>query len=148
MLTERHVAAPSVLMLACCSAPSRRDNERFSRLQSDDALIQELKDLNGTPTDVFDHLELLNMILRTLRADHKVCASFQNGRRGALRSNIHVFGGRDDDIEEDDLAAWASETSGVTTLEMFEGGHFFFQECEDVLLRRMVAKLESGSALR
>ena len=38
-LTERRIGAPSVLMLACCSAPSRRDNDRFSRLQSDDELI-------------------------------------------------------------------------------------------------------------
>jgi len=148
VLTERRVGAPSVLMLACCSAPSRRDNDRFSRLQSDDALIQELKDLNGTPDDVFDHLELLNMILRTLRADHRVCASFQSGAREPLRSKIHVFGGRDDDIEEDDLAAWASETFGVMTLEMFEGGHFFFRECEELFLRRLVAKLESRNSFR
>ena len=110
--------------------------------------IQELKDLNGTPADVFDHFELLHMILRTLRADHRVCASFQSGNRGALRTKIHVFGGRDDDIEEDDLAAWASETSGVTTLEMFEGGHFFFRECEELFLRRLVAKLESRNHVR
>ncbi len=134
---------PRTLLLACCSAPTRRDNERFSRVQSDEDLIQELRNLNGTPADVFDHAELLQMTLRTLRADYKVCGSFQPGDRRPLPLNIHLFGGLDDEIEERDLAAWSSEATGYMTLEMFEGGHFFFRDCEDRFLSRMVAKLGS-----
>ncbi len=147
-LTERRSYTPSALIVACCSAPSRRDNERFSRLQSDDELIQELKNLNGTPPGVFDHVELLQMTLRTLRADHRVCASFQNVERRKVESIIHIFGGREDEIEESDLAAWSSETSAVATLEMFEGGHFFFQEREELFLLRLVAKLGSRCHFR
>ncbi|MGD9658389.1 MAG: thioesterase II family protein, partial [Methylocystis sp.] len=98
--------------------------------------------------DVFDHFELLKATLVTLRADYRVCASFQSSGSRRLQSNIHVFGGKDDDIEEGSLAAWSSETSARTTLEMFEGGHFFFRGCEELFLARLVAKLQGLNRAR
>jgi surfactin synthase thioesterase subunit len=140
-LAKRRKDIPRAILVACCSAPTRRDNDRFSRAQSDDDLIQELKNLQGTPADVFEHAELLEMTLRTLRADYRVCESFRRRDAGPLASKIHVFGGRDDDVLEGDLAAWASEASGRITLEMFDGGHFFFRDCENFFLSRLVSKL-------
>lgn len=140
-LIERGSLGPKALFVACCAAPSQRDDTRFSRLQSDDELIRELKALNGTPSDVFEHAELLQMTLDTLRADFGVCASFRPRSRNFLQSDIHVFGGRDDGIDESRLAAWRTETSAVTTVETFEGGHFFLRESEDLFLARLQTRL-------
>ena len=133
-LRDRRERSPRALILACCAAPTRRDEERLARLRTDDALLQELKNLNGTPMDVFEHPELLRLTLDILRADVGICASFRRFERAPLDFGLRIFGGVDDEIEEERLAAWSLETSTAATLEMFDGGHFFFRDRESEFL--------------
>jgi surfactin synthase thioesterase subunit len=136
-LRDRRAQAPRALILAGCAAPTRRDEERLTRLNSDEALLQQLKDLNGTPTDVFEHPELLRLTLDIMRADVGVCSSFRRYESAPLDLGLHVFGGRDDEIEEERLAAWSLETSVGATLEMLDGGHFFIRDSESAFLARL-----------
>ena len=133
-LRDRRERGPRALILACCAAPTRRDEERLARLRTDAALLQELKDLNGTPTDVFEHPELLRLTLDILRADFGVCSSFRRFERAPLDLDLHIFGGVDDEIEEERLTAWSLETSAATTLQMFDGGHFVIRDRESDVL--------------
>lgn len=139
---------PQAIVAACCAAPSRRDDERYTRFNSDDALIQELRNLNGTPPAVFEHADLLRMTIDVLAADFRVCASFRYKARDPLQTNIFVFGGRDDDIDEGALAAWNLETTAHTELEMCDGGHFFIKEQEDHFLLRLLNCLRSLNPTR
>ncbi|CAN2532243.1 Linear+gramicidin+dehydrogenase+LgrE [Methylocapsa aurea] len=136
-LRDRRERGARALILACCAAPTRRDEERLARLQTDAALLEELKDLNGTPTYVFEHPELLRLTLDILRADFGVCSSFRRFERAPLDLDLHIFGGVDDEIEEDRLTAWSLETSAATTLEMLDGGHFVIRDRESEFLARL-----------
>jgi len=150
-LKERGLPSPVALLAACCSAPSARDRERYARLTSDEALIGELRKLNGTPPALFEHPELLRLTIDVLGADFAACASFHYEKRAPLEADIHVFGGRDDAIEEASLAAWRLESAGSTTLEMFDGGHFFIREREAEFLARIhgaLADVIASSARR
>jgi len=142
-LRVRRVHPPLALVAACCAAPSRREEERYRRLNSDEELIQELRKLSGTPAAVFEHLDLLRMTIDVFGADIKVCASFRYERRDPLSTNIFVFGGRDDDIEEKALEAWDLETSAQIKLEMFDGGHFFIRKEEGLFLHYLLNDLSS-----
>ncbi|MBG0811039.1 thioesterase [Methylosinus sp. H3A] len=136
-LRDRRERSARALLLACCAAPTRRNEERLARLQTDDALLEELKKMNGTPVDVFEHPELLRMTLDLLGADVRICASFRPFDRAPLDVGLHVFGGLDDEIEEERLAAWSIETSAAATLEMFDGGHFFIRDRESDFLAKL-----------
>ncbi|HTV32079.1 MAG TPA: alpha/beta fold hydrolase [Methylocella sp.] len=142
-LRERRAHSPLALVAACCAAPSRRDDEHYTRLNSDEELIQELRNLSGTPATVFEHPDLLRMTIDVFRADIKVCASFRYETRDPLPTNIFVFGGRDDDIGERALEAWNVETSAHMKLEMFAGGHFFIREEEGRFLHYLLNDLRS-----
>lgn len=141
-LKERRRHPPLALLTACCAAPSARDNERLAQLNSDDAIIQELRRLNGTPSALFEHPQLLRLTIDILAADFAACASFRYEKRDPLETDIYVFGGRDDEIKDEALAAWRLESSKTSTLELFDGGHFFIREHEDRLLARVHNKLD------
>lgn len=140
-LGRRALHPPLALVAACSAAPSKRDDERLGKLSSDTELTEELRKLNGTPPELFEHPELLRMTLDVLAADYSVCASFRYVAPDPLETSIFVFGGRDDDVEEDELEAWRIETLGPTSLEMFDGGHFFIKEHERAFLSRLQEKL-------
>ncbi|WP_281929628.1 thioesterase II family protein [Methylocystis iwaonis] len=129
----------------CSAAPSRRRDERLARLKTDEDLIGELVRLNGTPPELFKSKELLRLALDTLAADFAVCSSFSFKKREKLSLDIVVLGGRDDMIEEDALSAWREETLGQTALLMFAGGHFFFNENENVFFARLISELDRTS---
>lgn len=136
---------PLALVAACCAAPSRRRDERLARLKTDDDLIGELARLNGTPNAVFNSKELLRLALDALASDFAVCTSFHFGSRPPLSLDIVVFGGRDDAIDEEALAAWEQETTGRTVLHMFAGGHFFLNEKENHFLASLISELDRTS---
>lgn len=140
-LAARKYRSPRALLIACCAAPTARDAERLSRLKDDDAIVEKMHKLGGTPAGVFNHPELLRIAIDILRADFAACASFQRMDRSPLGSTIHVFGGRDDDITKSALAAWKLESDMPTTLELFDGGHFFLRDHEGRFLPQIFDKL-------
>ncbi len=142
-LRETGARLPRAILTACSAAPSRRDDEHLARLNGDDELIEELRKLNGTPTELFEHPELLRMTLDLAAADFSVCGSYRHEPRQPLETKILVFGGRSDDIEEEALAAWQAESSLQTTLEMFDGGHFFMRDDEPKFLIHLQKSLQS-----
>jgi surfactin synthase thioesterase subunit len=129
-LIEKRLPPPAALVVACSPAPTRRSFERFENMNTDEDLIKELRSHNGTPEEIFENPEMLRFTLDVLAADFAACATFDRKERLPLRFPIHVYGGLQDDVEKIDLEAWSVETKNVMTLDMFEGGHFFFRDQE------------------
>lgn len=136
-LRRRGYPPARALLLACSAAPSRRDDERLARLTTDQQLIDELKQLNGTPMEVFSNAELKRLTLDAASADFALCASYRHTPRTPLEIPFFVFGGRADIIDREALEAWSAEGSQSFMCELFDGGHFFFRDQE----RQFVALL-------
>jgi len=140
-LRKRGRIAPSALIVACCSAPSRRDDERLTKLDTDDAIVEELRNLKGTPPELFEHSEMLRITVDVASADFAACRSFKRGDAPPLDTDIFVYGGADDDVTEESLDAWRLESSRRTTVEIFAGGHFFLREHESLFLANLFEKM-------
>jgi surfactin synthase thioesterase subunit len=86
-----------------------------------------LEELNGTPKEVFQHEELLALILPLLRADFRLAETYTHpAGYEPLDCPVAVFGGRQDtDVNEDDLTPWGEVTRGGCVLKMMDGDHFF-----------------------
>ncbi len=135
-LRSRGYHPPLALFVACCPAPSERSPSR--KPWTDDELIEELRNRNGTPAEVFQHPELLRCALDQLAADFAVCDDFSHdATRSPLDIPIHVFGGTDDDIAEHSLTAWEFETTAASTVAMVPGNHFFFHQNPKIILTRL-----------
>jgi surfactin synthase thioesterase subunit len=136
---------PVALAVSACVAPSLQDWKRYADKTTDASLIAELRKQNGTPEEVFESPDLLSMTLGLLGADYRVCASFRYQKLPSLPLPIHVFGGRDDEIHPSRLEAWREESAGPTSLDWFDGGHFFLRQNEEAFLSALVKRLTSSA---
>ena len=132
---------PQALFVSASAAPARRDPDRFAGKNHDHALIADLRQQGGTPDEVFGDAELLRLTLDTLKADYRVCESFRPVAADPLPTPIHVFAGRQDDIEAERIEAWQREAGDSFSLDWFEGGHFFLRAHEQGVLAAIVRGL-------
>ncbi len=114
---------------------------------SDQDLTQELLGLAGTPEEVLQHPELIELFLPALRADFTVTETYPwqlAGRYDAKLSCIlHTFcGDTDAEISGDIMDQWLRYGSGKTASYTFSGGHFYLQQHRDALLRRISIALD------
>jgi len=93
---------------------------------SDEQFIAELKRLNGTPPEVFEHEELTQLMLPMLRADFTLDETYDYQEGPPLECPLSAYGGLEDpDVSSEQLDEWRSQTSAAFELIMFPGDHFF-----------------------
>ncbi|MGY3617883.1 thioesterase II family protein [Bradyrhizobium sp. USDA 10063] len=125
-LLDRGAPAPVVLSASGTEAPAVRDGSRWRLPLSDDALLDELRNLRGTSDEALSNPEIMRAALPVLRADFLMCGAYTYRPRPPLPCAIHVFGGEDDETSGDDsLMAWKRETLAEFSLDMLPGHHFF-----------------------
>ena len=92
----------------------------------DAEIIERLREINGTPTEILDHPELMEMMMPLLRADFEMVDSYTYVPDAPLASSITVLGGlQDRDVTRASLQEWEKQTTGSFSLRMFPGDHFF-----------------------
>ena len=127
---------PAVLFASAHHAPHLpRGTARLATLP-DPALMEQVRAMGGTPQELLDNRELLELILPVLRADFSMCESYayQDGPRLALP--IEVFGGLDDrTVTHGELTPWSAHTGSRFRIRMLPGNHFFIHAARPLLLR-------------
>jgi surfactin synthase thioesterase subunit len=97
-------SVPRAVCVAAAPAPCSQGLRRpLETWQTDEALLQSLRTLGGTPPELFDHPELLELFLPIVRADFKLCSDVPVLALGPLPCPVHVYAGRRDDLSEDAL---------------------------------------------
>lgn len=124
------------------SAPRQtRPSEGLHRL-SDAALLDVLKDYDGTPPEVLAHRELMQLVLPTLRADFSLSETYTYQAAPPLDIPISVFAGRQDEHGTDERAYdWQAETLAACRISWFDGGHFFINTQTGAVLRSLQTQL-------
>ncbi|HCE70178.1 MAG TPA: putative thioesterase, partial [Ruegeria sp.] len=88
--------------------------------------LAKLRQLNGTPTMVFENEELLEMLMPILRADFALNETYAYRPEPPLDVPLTVFGGTEDPkVSEAELGEWSAQAGGRFALKMFPGDHFF-----------------------
>jgi surfactin synthase thioesterase subunit len=133
----RHAGAPSplVLMVSGAGPPDRERPRRLLHQLADEALLVELRRLNGTPTEVLDSPELLAIVLPLLRADLEAIETYRYVPGPPLDCRISAFGGLADEVILPEwLLRWQDQTTQAITLYMIAGGHFFVHSMRGLVL--------------
>jgi surfactin synthase thioesterase subunit len=106
-------------------------------------LIERLRMFSGTPDDVFQHRELLDIVIPRVRADFEVCETYEYHTSPPFACPIRVFGGQQDtEVSVPELKAWQEHTSRSCEVALFPGGHFFLRDSRVQLLAALSAELE------
>ncbi len=94
-LRRLDASMPVALVLSGGRAPQLRQTSDAHNLP-DNEFLEILKKLNGTPQEVFERQELLDMVLPTIRADFAVCGTYEHQVETPLNCPIIAFGGSED----------------------------------------------------
>lgn len=106
------------------------------------AFLDELRRLNGTPQEVLENEELMQIMSPLLRADFAVSETYTYTSEPPLGCAISVFGGlQDEETSQAELKAWREQTSAAFSLSLFPGDHFFLRTAQPLLLRVLTQEL-------
>ncbi len=132
---------PVHLFVSAGRAPQIPHRGRPIHTLPDREFLMELRRLNGTPSELLGHEELMEIMLPVLRADFAVYETYRYSTEPPLNCPISAFGGlQDHEVSESDLEAWRAQTSVSFSLRMFPGDHFFLKQ--PLLLRALSQELQ------
>jgi medium-chain acyl-[acyl-carrier-protein] hydrolase len=135
-LAESHGRVPEHLFACAQRAPHLEVQGRLTADQMSDAELRDrLARLDGTPSQVLDSPELMELFGPRIRADLELNDSYLTSADRVHDCPLTVFGGRHDrDVSERGLEAWSCLTRGPFRMRVLDGGHFFIRErLDDVI---------------
>jgi len=142
-LRKKHNQLPVHLFLSGCRALQFPDSSTVTYDLPDPEFIEELRSLNGTPPEVLEHPELMQLLLPTLHADFGVVQTYAYVSEPPLSCAMSIYGGLADPIlPREDLEGWREQTTGMFSLRMFPGDHFFLLTASQMLLDTMNQELQ------
>lgn len=106
--------------------------------------VNKLKRLNGTPEEVLQNKELMQLMLPSLRTDFRI-AELHVSNPQTLACPITIFyGTEDDNVVIEKLNAWQELSKFTINTFAFKGGHFFINEANNQVLTKLTDILVSA----
>lgn len=101
----------------------------------EDKFKDRVSELGGTPKEVLENDELLELFLPILRADFKINETYEyTEKQDKLDCDITILSGKKDNLKLNEIVEWRKHTLGKCNIFMLEGDHFFINtNWEDVI---------------
>lgn len=146
-LRALQVMAPEHVFVSAYRPPQlERDRDSPLHKASDAELVEELRDMGGTPEDVLSNPELMRLFLPTMRADLAITETHVHRPGEPLSCALAAFGGDDDpNVEQSELDSWAELTTGGFTRSIFPGHHFYLHDERSAVVSRLLELLDATS---
>ena len=107
-----------------------------------DEFIDELRRFAGTPEEILQNEEIMELIMPLLRADFALGETYVYTSEPPLDLPVSAYGGvRDEEVDEEEISAWREQTSGEFQMKMFPGGHFFLNDDRPQVLAELSREL-------
>ncbi len=109
------------------------------------ALLDELRRLNGTHTDVLSDPEMLGIVLPIVRADFKLIETYRMAQAVPLACPVSAIGGdADPDVSPAMLRDWHMTTRDEFEMKIFAGDHFYHNAQKRSVLEFISSKLQQA----
>jgi medium-chain acyl-[acyl-carrier-protein] hydrolase len=135
---------PSLLMVSGRRGPEVPRTRPPTYDLPDEEFKDELRRMNGTPEEVLNNPQLMELMMPLLRADFESVQTYAFEGPCALRCPVRGYGGLGDSgVPAESLDAWRNYTSAGFRLSMLPGDHFFVFQPESRFLHKLAADLTS-----
>lgn len=149
-IQRRGLGSPVALFVSGCNAPQFPEDDPLHHMPHE-RFVQEMRDLNSAPPEVWANEELMELLLPALRADCMLSETYLYQGPCDLDCPIVAFDGVDDPLTFDDqIEGWSAQTSGPFTVHRIPGDHFFLDSAKAELLGLLTRHLQAldGAARR
>lgn len=132
---------PLKLFISAARSPRVMKNEVTYNLP-DEAFKQKIFERGGTPKEVLENEELMEIHLPILRADFKAVETYRcDDDQKKLNCELGLICGTNDTIKRCEVEDWKCYTTGKSSIHEIEGGHFFinshFNEVVDIVKKSL-----------
>ena len=125
-INKENIRLPKHIFFSGYKAPSIPRREKQIYLLPDEEFIKEVIDLGGTPQELVDNEELLQLFTPILRNDFKMLEKYiYKEKKDKIKCDVSIFNGKEDDITLEEILAWKYHTDKGFKVYNFEGNHFF-----------------------
>ncbi|MFE7838949.1 thioesterase II family protein [Streptomyces sp. NPDC057474] len=140
---------PPLRLIVSGMPPPHRVRPGAVHLGTDLELIAELRRLEGFPDELLAHPDLLDLVLRTARADYALAETYRPAARPVpgVPLSVHRATG-DPELTAAEAADWARSTTGPVRHQTFPGGHFHLAEDPAPVLLDLITDLVSDMSAR
>jgi surfactin synthase thioesterase subunit/DNA-binding MarR family transcriptional regulator len=143
---EQQGVQPLALFVSGRRAPTCVRDE-YVHLGDDDALVAEIRRLDGTDAQLLKDEDIRKMALPAIRTDYTAVETYRYEPGPPLRTPIYAhIGDQDPKVTVEEATAWRERTSGHFELQIYPGGHFYLNEHVDRLLQSIEQVISSASA--
>ncbi|WP_407977229.1 thioesterase II family protein [Brucella pseudogrignonensis] len=134
---------PAMVVCSGRSAPHRIKIRNIHKSPDSD-IIAEMTRLGGTPAEVLESAELMELVLPIVRNDYTLIETYKPKPAHRIESPLLVLCGKDDlDAPPESLEAWRDLTTGRMKLSLFDGDHFYLNDQKHAIISAIMHNLES-----
>jgi len=139
-LQQEKQPEPFQLLVSGCIAPHLRIANEVTYNLPEPEFIAELRSLQGTPAEVLDNADLMQLMMPIIRADFKASQTYNYIPGPPLECSLRAFGGLEDElVSREKVEAWSEHTRGSFRAQMLPGDHFLLNTSA-LLLTRIIAQ--------
>jgi len=135
-LVVQGVPAPVHIFASALGAPHAPYRTRYVSTLPEKEFKRAMVTMSGLPKEAVQEPAFLSLLLPTLRADFRLCESYEHVDSAPLPCRLTVLTGADDDVAPLDLALWRELNTGRFRIRVIDGDHHFV-----VTHRRQVAEV-------
>ncbi|MEO8338098.1 MAG: alpha/beta fold hydrolase [Nitrospirota bacterium] len=141
-IRRRYGVEPAHLFVSGCPAPQILDNDPLFDMPEEE-FLDRIRRFNGTPWEVLENPEMMQLVLPALRADFSLRDTYVHAAEPPFRCAISAFGGMDDEgVGTEKLEQWRDHTSDVFQLCLFQGDHFFLRTAQAAVVESVAVTLQ------
>lgn len=141
-LIEKGHEPPVHLFMTGRGGPSvERDDEVKRSLLPRPAFIEKVRELDGSPDEVLNDDDLMNLFVPVLRADFEAVETYVHQPHCLLSIPIDVIIGSEEKISNKAAWAWQNETDAPVAVHQLPGKHFFILKQAKEIMRLIGRKI-------
>lgn len=128
-IKENNLTEPKHIFFSGYGSPNINKSKDDIYKLSDEDFIKAIIELGGTPKEVFENKELLEIFIPVLRSDFKLLSKYSYTRReDKINCDISIFNGKEDSITEEEILGWIDLSNNQVDIYNFDGDHFFIND--------------------
>ncbi|CAH1206495.1 Linear gramicidin dehydrogenase LgrE [Paenibacillus plantiphilus] len=137
LLIQNNDRTPELLFFSGCTAPHKVKREKLLHTLDDREFLEEIKKMEGTPSDFFQNDELMAFYLPILRNDFRIVEQYVYKEMDVrFPCSIMILHGSEEKGMEG-VKEWGKFTCKRSSIHVFPGGHFFIHKEAQQVARRI-----------